>query len=150
MTDKTSPGTSSEVHTPEDDTPLDESPEPSEHEDESPPAQEEDASGPTSEEGIASSTKIVITVHPASATIGVRRDSNDPYIQAFNYTDLGLLLDEVPAMMLAAEAQWENEPLHPTRNQPQAQNGAARQRPAPAGNTPQAHQSPNQGTLTLF
>ena len=53
-------------------------------------------------------------------------------------------------MMLAAEAQWENEPLHPTRNQPQAQNGAARQRPAPAGNTPQAHQSPNQGTLTLF
>ena len=150
MTDETSFDTPNEVHTPEDDTPLDESPEPSEHEDESPPAQEENASGPTSEEGIASSTKIVITVHPASATIGVRRDSNDPYIQAFNYTDLGLLLDEIPAIMLAAEAQWENEPLHPARNKPKAQTGAARQRQAPAHNAPQPQQASNQGKLTLF
>lgn len=91
------------------------------------------------------STKLVITTHGNTATIGIQKQDTDPYITAFNFSDLFLLLEEVPGVIQAASRQWDTQPLYPEYQQPE---------PPPTQNsnptTPPRQQQPDQGTLTLF
>ena len=92
--------------------------------------------------------KIVISIHTNSAVIGIARHNTDPYIQAFNFADVDLLLEEIPAIMQAAIAQWKVQPLYPEYAQPDGTPAGPprtvpRITPSPQGPT-------NQGTLSLF
>ena len=86
--------------------------------------------------------KLVVSIHTKSATIGVARPGTDPYIQPFNFTDLDLLLDEVPGILMAAQAQWDSQPLHPNRNPSHT--------PPPPRQPPPQQDQPQQQPLSLF
>ena len=96
----------------------------------------------TSQQDPTAPLKLVVSIHANSATIGVARPDTDPYFQPFNHTDLNLLLDEVPAVLMAAEAQWSTQPRNPSRD-PQTQ-------PQPTRQTRPQDDQPQQASLSLF
>ena len=97
--------------------------------------------------------KVVVSIKGGRATIGVQRPSADPYIESFEYGDLGSLAQEVSAVTDRAKARWEDTPKHPAyeRPAPPARRGNRRRQGTAQASTAEGAAEPEQAqTPRLF
>lgn len=90
----------------------------------------------------ANDLKIVLSINSTGSTIGIQKPGADPVFQASQATDPLVLVEEVPAVLLTAQAQWEESPTYPKHQPPQRQRQRARNTNQPPQETEDSQQNP--------
>ena len=60
----------------------------------------------------------VLSTTGSIATIGVRREGTDAFLEAFGQLDIEALAEELPGVLARAQIQWEENPLYPKYKKP--------------------------------